>query len=69
MKGGGKMDIRKLDKKIQNYIKELEHTIDVQGELIDAQQEIIDYQKIQIIQQEEYVQKILDLVNHLKSLK
>ena len=63
------MDISKLDKKTQNYIKELEHTIDVQSELIEAQQEIIDYQKIQITQQQEYVQKIHDSVNHLSSLK
>lgn len=63
------MDISKLDKKTQNYIKDLEHTIDVQSELIEAQQEIIDYQKIQITQQQEYVQKIHDSVNHLSSLK
>lgn len=64
-----KVDIGKLDKKTQNYIKDLEHTIDVQSELIEAQQEIIDYQKIQITQQQEYVQKIHDSVNHLSSLK
>lgn len=63
------MDISKLDKKTQNYIKDLEHTIDVQSELIEAQQEIIDYQKIQITQQQEYVQKIHDSVNHLSLLK
>ena len=63
------MDISKLDKKTQNYIKDLEHAIDVQSELIEAQQEIINYQKIQIAQQQEYVQKIHDSVNHLSSLK
>lgn len=63
------MEISKLDKKTQNYIKDLEHTIDVQSELIEAQQEIIDYQKIQITQQQEYVQKIHDSVNHLSLLK
>ena len=68
-KRGEKVDISKLDKKTQNYIKDLEHTIDVQSELIEAQQEIIDYQKIQITQQQEYVQKIHDSVNHLSSLK
>ena len=63
------MDISKLDKKTQNYIQNLEHTIDVQSELIEAQQEIIDYQKIQITQQQEYVQKIHASINHLDSLK
>ena len=64
-----RVDISKLDKKTQNYIKDLEHAIDVQSELIEAQQEIINYQKIQIAQQQEYVQKIHDSVNHLSSLK
>lgn len=64
-----KVDISKLDKKTQNYIKDLEHTIDVQNELIEAQQEIIDHQKIQIAQQQEYVQRIHDSVIHLSSLK
>lgn len=63
------MDISKLDKKTQNYIQNLEHTIDVQSELIEAQQEIIDYQKIQIAQQQEYVQKIHASINHPDSLK
>lgn len=63
------MDISKLDKKTQNYIKDLEHTIDVQSELIEAQQEIIDYQKIQIAQQQEYVQKIHDSVSRPGSHK
>lgn len=63
------MDISKLDKKTQNYIKDLEHAIDVQSELIEAQKEIIDYQKIQIVQQQEYVEKIHDSVNHLRTLK
>lgn len=63
------MDISKLDKKTQNYIKDLEHTIDVQSELIEARQEIIDHQKIQISQQQEYVQKIHDSVSRLSSLK
>lgn len=63
------MDISKLDKKTQNYIKDLEHAIDVQSELIEAQKEIIDYQKIQIAQQQEYVEKIHDSVNHLRSFK
>lgn len=62
------MDFSKLDKKTQNYIKDLEHTIDVQIELIEAQQEIIDYQKIQIAQQQEYAQKIHDSVMRLSSL-
>lgn len=66
---GKKVDISKLDKKTQNYIKDLEHTIDVQNELIEAQQEIIDHQKIQIAQQQEYVQRIHDSVIHLSSLK
>lgn len=64
-----KVDISKLDKKTQNYIKDLEHTIDVQNELIEAQQEIIDHQKIQIAQQLEYVQRMHDSVIHLSSLK
>ena len=63
------MDISKLDKKTQNYIKDLEHTIDVQSELIEAQKEIIDYQKIQIAQQQEYVEKIHDSVNRLRALE
>lgn len=63
------MDISKLDKKTQNYIKELEHVIEVQNELIEAQQEIIDYQKIQIAQQQEYAQKIHDSLEHLKTLE
>ena len=63
------MDISKLDKKTQNYIKDLEHAIDVQSELIEAQKEIIDYQKIQIAQQQEYVEKIHDSVNRLRVLE
>ena len=44
------MDIRNLDPKTKNYIKNLEHTIDIQNELIEAQETIIHYQKIQIEQ-------------------
>lgn len=62
------MDIRNLDPKTKNYIKDLEHTIDIQNELIEAQEKIIHYQKIQIEQQQEYVQKVQDSLDHLKTI-
>ena len=57
------MDISRLDKETQDYIKDLEHYIEVQNELIDSLQKIIDYQKIQMDKQQEYTQKICDTVN------
>ena len=47
-----------LDKETQEYIKSLEHQIDVQNELIDAQKEIIDNLKAEIKQHEKYAEKI-----------
>ena len=63
------MDIRNLDPKTKNYIKNLEHTIDIQNELIEAQQKIIHYQKMQIEQQQKYVQKVQDSLDHLKTIE
>lgn len=62
------MDIRNLDPKTKKYIKDLEHTIDIQNELIEAQEKIIYYQKMQIEQQQEYVQKVQDSLDHLKTI-
>ena len=63
------MDIRNLDPKTKNYIKNLEHTIDIQNELIEAQEKIIHYQKMQIEQQQKYVQKVQDSLDHLKTIE
>ena len=63
------MDIRNLDPKTKNYIKNLEHTIDIQNELIEAQETIIHYQKMQIEQQQKYVQKVQDSLDHLKTIE
>ena len=64
-----KVDIRNLDPKTKNYIKNLEHTIDIQNELIEAQEKIIHYQKMQIEQQQKYVQKVQDSLDHLKTIE
>ena len=63
------MDIRNLDPKTKNYIKNLEHTIDIQNELIEAQKKIIHYQKMQIEQQQKYVQKVQASLDHLKTIE
>ncbi len=63
------MDIRNLDPKTKNYIKNLEHTIDIQNELIEAQEKIIHYQKMQIEQQQKYVQKVQASLDHLKTIE
>mgnify|MGYP004666937975 CR=1 FL=1 len=64
-----KVDIRNLDPKTKNYIKNLEHTIDIQNELIEAQEKIIHYQKMQIEQQQKYVQKVQASLDHLKTIE
>ncbi len=64
-----KVDIRNLDPKTKNYIKNLEHTIDIQNELIEAQETIIHYQKMQIEQQQKYVQKVQASLDHLKTIE
>lgn len=42
------MDISKLDKKTQNYIKDLEHAIDVQSELIEARKKSLIIRKYRL---------------------
>ena len=54
-----------LDKETQEYIKSLEHQIDVQNELIDAQKEIIDNLKAEIKQHEKYAEKMHDMISLL----
>ena len=41
------MHFNDLDKKTQEYIKNMEHQIDVQNELIDAQKEIIHHLELE----------------------
>lgn len=61
MKRGEIMHFNDLDKETQEYIKSLEHQIDVQidvqNELIDAQKEIIVHLKLEIEQHEKYAKK------------
>ena len=59
------MYFNELDKETQEYIKSLEHQIDVQNELIDAQKEIIDNLKIQNEQYEKYAKKINEMLDFL----
>lgn len=54
-----------LDKETQDYIKSLEHQLDIQNELIDAQKEIIDNLKLQNEQYEKYAKKIGELIKTL----
>ena len=54
-----------LDKETQDYIKSLEHQLDIQNELIDAQKEIIDNLKLQNKQYEKYAKKIGELIKIL----
>ena len=54
-----------LDKETQDYIKSLEHQLDIQNELIDAQKEIIDNLKLQNEQYERYAKKIGELIKTL----
>ena len=59
------MHFNNLDKETQEYIKTLEHQINVQNELIDAQKEIIDNLKLQNAQHEKYAHKISDMISLL----
>lgn len=59
------MQFNNLDKETQEYIKSLEHQINVQNELIDAQKEIIDNLKLQNEQHEKYAHKISEMINLL----
>ena len=59
------MHFNDLDKKTQEYIKSLEHQLDVQNELIDAQKEIIDNLKFQNEQYEKYAERISEMINLL----
>ena len=54
-----------LDKETQDYIKSLEHQLDIQNELIDVQKEIIDNLKFQNEQYEKYAKKIGELIKTL----
>ena len=54
-----------LDKETEDYIKSLEHQLDIQNELIDAQKEIIDNLKLQNEQYEKYAKKIGELIKTL----
>ncbi|MCI5500598.1 MAG: hypothetical protein MR409_01575 [Lachnospiraceae bacterium] len=59
------MYFNELDKETQEYIKSLEHQLDIQNELIDAQKEIIDNLKIQNEQYEKYAKKINEMLDFL----
>lgn len=59
------MHFNDLDKKTQEYIKSLEHQINVQNELIEAQKEIIVHLKFQNEQHERYANKISEMLRHL----
>lgn len=59
------MHFNNLDKETQEYIKSLEHQINVQNELIDAQKEIIDNLKLQNKQHEKYAHKISEMISLL----
>lgn len=60
------MHFNNLDKKTQEYIKNLEHQIDVQNELIDAQKEIIHHLELENAQYEKYMDKINEMLGCLK---
>lgn len=60
------MHFNDLDKKTQEYIKNLEHQIDVQNELIDAQKEIIHHLELENAQYEKYMDKINEMLGCLK---
>ena len=59
------MHFNDLDKETQEYIKSLEHQINVQNELIEAQKEIIDHLKFQNEQHEKYAKKISEMLRLL----
>lgn len=59
------MRFNDLDKETQEYIKSLEHQLDVQNELIDAQKEIIDNLKFQNEQHEKYAKRISEMISLL----
>lgn len=60
------MNFNSLDKDIQEYIKSLEHQINVQNELIDAQKEIIDNLKLENKQHEKYAKQISEMISRLR---
>ena len=62
------MRFNDLDKETQEYIKSLEHQLDVQNELIDAQKEIIDNLKFQNEQHEKYAKRISEMISLCKVL-
>lgn len=60
------MHFNDLDKKTQEYIKSLEHQIDVQNELLDAKKEIIHHLELENAQYEKYMEKINEMLICLK---
>lgn len=60
------MNFNSLDKDTQEYIKSLEHQINVQNKLIDAQKEIIDNLKLENKLHEKYAKQISEMISRLK---
>lgn len=60
------MNFNSLDKDTQEYIKSLEHQINVQNELIDAQEEIIDNLKRENKLHEKYAKQISEMISRLR---
>ena len=60
------MNFNSLDKDTQEYIKSLEHQINVQNKLIDAQKEIIDNLKLENKLHEKYAKQISEMISRLR---
>ena len=60
------MNFNSLDKDTQEYIKSLEHQINVQNKLIDAQEEIIDNLKCENKLHEKYAKQISEMISRLR---